>query len=81
MKLTDFKLIKNRNGIPAMYAYEKYNSSKTEKYLIATLDGGASFYVSVHSDNSKGVCVDNKMSKKHLSIDDAVSSINSFVKG
>lgn len=55
LKLSDFKVVKNRQRPEVCYAYEKYNSDKSEKYSIFTLDGGNTFLcsVSLRSNSSK----------------------------
>ena len=43
LKLTDFKIVKNRQRPDFCYAYEKYNEDKTEKYSLFTMNSGTTF--------------------------------------
>lgn len=79
MKITDFKLIKNRQRPDLCYSYVKYNEHKTEKYTLFTIDGGDSFLVSVTSRNNSGKLVDTDFSETFKNIEDGLNAIISFL--
>ena len=79
MKITDFKLIKNRQRPDLCYSYVKYNKHKTEKYVLFTIDGGNSFLASIISTNNSGKLVDTDFSETFKTIEEGLNTITSFL--
>lgn len=79
MKITDFKLIKNRQRPDLCYSYVKYNEHKTEKYMLFTIDGGNSFLASIISTNNSGKLVDTDFSETFKTIEEGLDAIISYL--
>lgn len=79
MNLSEFKIVKNRQRPDFCYAYEKYNSDKTEKYSLFTMNGGNSFLASVTSVNNLGKLVDTDFSETFNTAQDGLDAINCFI--
>lgn len=79
LKLTDFKIVKNRQRPDFCYAYEKYNEDKTEKYSLFTMNSGTTFLASVTSTNNSGKLVDTDFSQSFNSKEEGLKAINQFL--
>lgn len=78
MELKEFKIVKNRQRPDFCYEYVKYNSDKTEKYSLFTMDGAKTFLASVTSMNGLGKLVVTDYSQKFNSKEDALNGIIDF---
>lgn len=78
MELREFKIVKNRQRPDFCYEYLKYNSDKTEKYSLFTMDGGKTFLATVTSMNGLGKLVDTDYSEKFDSKENAIKGIIDF---
>lgn len=78
MNIDDFKIIRNKQRPEFCYAYEKYNSGKTKKYSLFTIDGGKSFLASITSTNGSGKLVDTDFSITVDSVEKGICAINQF---
>ena len=80
MKLSEFKVVKNRKMPEMCYSYEKYNLNKTDKYSIFTMDSGKTFLSSVISINHAGELVDTDYSKTFNSANEGLVGIVEYLK-
>lgn len=79
MNLSEFKIVKNKQRPDFCYAYEKYNSDKTEKYSLFTMNGGNTFLASVTSTNNLGKLTDTDFSETFNTKEEALNAIVNFL--
>ncbi|MDV3750635.1 hypothetical protein CMU19_04410 [Elizabethkingia anophelis] len=80
MKLSDFKITRNRQEPDFCYAYEMYNENKSEKYSIFTMDGGKSFLASVITQNLNGKLVDNDFQENVSTPEEGLTEIKNYLE-
>ena len=79
MEFKEFKIIANKQRPEYCYEYVKYDSEKTRKFSIFTMNGGKTFLASITSKNNLGKLVDTDYSEPFDNLQSALDGINKFI--